>query len=266
MQEKCIVEAGVRTMGDTNLEYDEGFGMNTFKREICAELGVEFWNKLTENLILPDMETEAKCQCCNMSAFMEKFDSMTEPETANKILARVRHGVTPSQSAWAREEFLKVGDLDKFLEGHLQKELAAFEKLYTEGKDFYGDEITEEVLEFLRQNPMVLAPVRKGSKLYMQAFPANMKEYLSSSGERMKRYYACHCPFAKESILSDAPVSDSLCSCSLGHVMNFAEAFLDRELNGRVLSSALKGDMVCTYEVSLPDDIMEKYVKESPGE
>ena len=99
----------------------------------------------------------------------------------------------------------------------------------------------------------------------MQAFPANMKEYLSASGEHMKRYYACHCPFAKESILSEAPVSDSLCSCSLRHAMNFAEAFLDRKLNGRVLTSALKSDMVCTYEVNLPDDIMENYVKECPG-
>ena len=30
-------------MGDTNLEYDESFGINTFKREICGELGEEFW-------------------------------------------------------------------------------------------------------------------------------------------------------------------------------------------------------------------------------
>lgn len=253
-------------MGDTHLEYNEAFGMNTFKREICAELGEEFWDKLSENLTLPDMETEAQCQCCNMKAFMEKFGSMTDPETENRILTRVRHGVAPSQSAWAREEFLKAGDLDNFLEKHLRKELAGFERLNAEGKDFYGEEITDEVLEFLRKNPMILAPVRKGRKLYMQAFPANMKEYLNASGERMKRYYACHCPFAKESILSEAPVPASLCSCSLGHVMNFAEAFLDRKLEGRVLTSALKGDMVCTYEVSLPDDIMEMYVKECPGE
>ena len=53
---------------------------------------------------------------------------------------------------------------------------------------------------------------------------------------------------------------------SWGHAMNFAEAFLDRKLNGRVLTSALKSDMVCTYEVSLPDDILEKYVKECPGD
>ncbi len=46
--------------------------------------------------------------------------------------------------------------------------------------------------------------------------------------------------------------------------MNFAEAFLGRELNGRVLTSALEGDMACTYEVNLPDDIMEMYVKECP--
>ena len=44
-----------------------------------------------------------------------------------------------------------------------------------EKKDFYGQDITDEVLEFIRQNPSMLAPVRKGNKLYCMAFPCNRK-------------------------------------------------------------------------------------------
>lgn len=76
----------------------------------------------------------------------------------------------------------------------------------------------------------------------------------------MKRYHACHCPFAKESILSENVVSSALCNCSLGHVMNFAEAFMDRELRGKVVHSVLNGDLICEYEIEIPDDIMQKYV------
>jgi len=248
-------------VGDTNIEYDEKFGINTFKREICAELGGAFWHKLADGLDLPDIDTEAGCQCCRMRGFMERLESMAEPETVKTILCRVRHGINPSQSAWAREEFLRAGDLDAFLKLHLDRELARFEELNRSGGDFYGQYITDEVLEFVRVHPHILAPVREGNVLHCMAFPGNMKEYLAADGPKEKRYQACHCPFARESILSGAPVSHILCNCSLGHVMNFAEAFLDRRLHGRVVSSVLRGDMTCEYEIDIPDDIMEEYVK-----
>jgi len=84
---------------------------------------------------------------------------------------------------------------------------------------------------------------------------------LQTSDPKMKCYYACHCPFAKESILAEKTVSSTLCYCSLGHIKNFWEAVFDRELDGEVLTSALKGDMMCTYVVYIPDDIMVSYVK-----
>lgn len=93
-----------------------------------------------------------------------------------------------------------------------------------------------------------------------------MNEYLKTADNRMKRYHACHCPFAKESILSDSVVSPVLCHCSLGHVMNFTEAFLGRELEGRVVHSALNGDMTCEYEITIPEDIMDSFVREREKE
>ena len=247
-------------MGDTKINYDEKFGMNTFKREICNAMGEKFWDTLTENLDLPDIETESSCQCRNMCAFMRRFEAVADQETVQKILYRVRHGLHPSQSAWAREEFLKIGDLDSFLEIHQKAELENFIRMNREGKGFYGQEITDEVLDFIRQNPAMLAPVRKGNKLICMAFPCNMNEYIKAESSRMKRYYACHCPFAKESILADETVSPTLCYCSLGHVMNFTEAFLGRELEGRVVRSVLNGDLTCEYEAIIPEDIMSKYL------
>ena len=247
-------------MGDTKIQYDQAFGINTFKREICAELGEEFWEDLVKGIVLPDVETECKCQCRNMYVFMNRFEQMADAETVKKILYRVRHGLRPSKSEWARREFLECGDLDAFIKKHHDNEWNHFVQLHREQKDFYGQEITEEVLAFIEQNPAMLAPVRQGNKLYCMAFPFNMKEYLEATDQTLKRYYACHCPFAKESILSDSPVSGALCNCSLGHMMNFTETFLGRPLNGKVLHSVLNGDLVCDYEIEIPEDIMKEYV------
>lgn len=247
-------------MGDTKVNYHEQFGINTFKREICAELGEPFWQQMTNGIILPNIETEADCKCCNMRVFMHRFEAMADKATVQKILCRVRHGLNPSQSAWAREEFLKTGNLDVFLKKHLETEMNHFVELNQEHRDFYGQEITDEVLEYIKRNPAMLAPVRIGKKLRCMAFPCNMSEYLKAVDDTMRRYHACHCPFAKESILSGTPVSSTLCNCSLGHVMNFIEAFLECSLQGKVIRSVLNGDLTCEYEIVIPNDIIAKYV------
>ena len=60
--------------------------------------------------------------------------------------------------------------------------------------------------------------------------------------------------------MSENVVSSALCNCSLGHMMNFAEAFMGRELEGKIVRSVLNGDLTCEYEIEIPNDIMQKYV------
>lgn len=231
------------------------FSFDNFRREIVAELGEDFWERLVDGLTLPDIDTEADCGCRNMAQFIRRLESMADAETTKCILCHVRHGLHPSQVAWAHEQYLRLGSLDAFLKWHLENELAAFEKRNAEGGDFFGQEIPDDVLEFVRAHPSMLAPVREGNKLRCMAFPWDMRAYLHTDDPKLKRYHACHCPFAKESILTDDPVSPTLCSCSLGHMLNFTEGFLGRSLTGRVVCSVLNGDLTCEYEIDLPEDL-----------
>lgn len=247
-------------MGDRTINYEElGFGFHTFRKEICAEMGEAFWNELVKDIELPDMNSECGCQCHNMYLFMNRLEEMADSETLKKILCKVRHGLNPSQCEGTHEKFLEIGDLDEYL-GDGEDGVEEFARMNREKKDFYGQEITDEVLEFIKQNPKMISPVRRGNKLYTMAFPYNMKEYIEADDEKMKRYYACHCPFARASILSENVVSSALCNCSLGHMMNCYEGFMGREVKGRVIRSVLNGDLTCEYEIEIPDDIMQKYV------
>lgn len=195
-----------------------------------------------------------------MYIFMERLEKLSDSHTVKNLLYKVRHGLRREQSLWARDKFLKVGDLDKFLKSHLESELCNFEKLNKDNAEWYGQLITDNVFNFIKEHTTMLAPKRIGNKLYCTAFPCDMQNYIEATDFKMKRYYACHCPFARESILTDKTVSDTLCNCSLGHVMNFIEAFLDRSLTGRVVSSVLGGSLLCEYEIDIPDDIMAEYV------
>ncbi|MDR2923146.1 MAG: hypothetical protein LBU85_07385 [Treponema sp.] len=148
-------------MADHSIEYSEKFGIDTFKHEIVKELGEKVWQELTFDGIIPNIDTESKCKCINMVTFMERFDKITDKSAAKKALSKVRHGIKPSQSSWAREKFLKIGNLDVFIKQILDESIANFEKLHAENKDFYGDKITKEALDFLNSNPSILIGVRK---------------------------------------------------------------------------------------------------------
>lgn len=253
-------------MSERKIVYDDKFGLSTFKRMIIEELGEKFWNELIEGMTLPDIDSESQCQCMNMYNFVRKLKTLIDDETIKKIFSKVRHGLTPSQVVGAREEFLAIGDLDKFIQKKYEEDFSYFIELNSQKKDFYGDMITDDVLEFLRDNRLMIGGVRKGNKILVRAFPANMSKYLQADNEKMKRYYACHCPFAKESILANHVVSDTLCYCSLGHVKNYWEAVFEQNLDGEVLETVLSGNLQCCYSITIPEDIMELYVKEEKGE
>jgi hypothetical protein len=234
--------------------------MDTLKSEVDEKHGGEAWNILTEGIGTPDIHNEAKCGCHTMREFMKRFDTMTDKTLAKDILTHVRHGLKRSQFTWAKEKFAQYNNIDDFIKVCLDEEIKSFTKLRDTGESFYGQVIDDEVLEFVLSQSGMLSSVRKGSELHITAFPSNMVEYLKETDERKKRYHACHCPFAKESILQEnEEVSKTLCYCSLGHAKIMWEAIFDMDLDGDVVESVLNGDLLCKYVIYLPKEIIDKF-------
>ena len=85
------------------------------------------------------------------------------------------------------------------------------------------------------------------------------KEYLEETDEQLKRYYACHCAWARESIRTrDDEISPTFCYCSAGFTKMPWEAALDQPLEVDMSKSVLKGDLECSFIVHLPEDLVEK--------
>lgn len=242
--------------------YSDTIIMDTIKNEITRKLGEEAWGILTEDIGTPDMHNEEKNGCCTMREFMKRFDDITDDATAKDILTHVRHGLKRSQFDWAKEKFAKCNNnIDNFINVDRNEQIENFTRLRDTGESFYGQKVNDDVLKFLLSQPELLSAVRIGSELHITAFPSNMYEYIKENDERKKRYYACHCPFAKESILKEnEEVSKTLCYCSLGHAKIMWEAIFDIELDGEVIQSALNGDLLCKYVIYLPKEIMDKYL------
>ena len=82
-----------------------------------------------------------------------------------------------------------------------------------------------------------------------------VQEYLDATDDKMKRYYACHCAWARESILQGDEVSSDFCYCSGGFTKQPWEAALDQHLEVELVKSVLRGDNECSFIIHLPADL-----------
>jgi hypothetical protein len=153
-----------------------------------------------------------------------------------------------------REKYKKSADIDDFLMSKHQSFVEELQKCQREAALFFSQEITDEVVEYVRAHPEFECGVREGNLLYITKIPYNTKQYLAETDPTLKRYYVCHCPWAREAIKNGTiRLNAVFCNCSGGFSKKPWEVIFGQTLQVDLLESALKGDFRCRFAVHLPE-------------
>lgn len=153
-----------------------------------------------------------------------------------------------------REKFFKSPNIDVYLTNKHQALMKLLRKCQQDGELFYAQEITDEVLKYVDERPETECGVREGNILYITKIPYNTKQYLAETDPILKRYYACHCPWAREAIRNgNIHLNPIFCNCSGGFSKKSWEVIFGQALQVEVLESVLKGDFRCRFAVHLPE-------------
>ena len=158
--------------------------------------------------------------------------------------------------AWEREIYQSCASVDEYLVKKKQKFMEQMETCQREGRLFFAQEVTDEVLEFIRSEPEMGGGVRVGNIVYETKIPFLTKEYLAESDPTLKRYYYCHCPWAREAVKSGEKVAPIFCNCSAGFHKKPWEGALGQKIQVDVLESVLKGDDRCRFAIHLPETVI----------
>ncbi len=253
-------EPGIMSCID-QIPYDSVNIMQTLGEESICALGRETWNRIVGGIEVPadDMPDERRVRA--MRAFLRRYDERVAPGVSRRIFCRVKHGLKHRDFTWAREKFLQYNDIDAFCAAMRRETIAGFTRSAVDGSHYHGQPVDAAVLRFVIDQPHLLYGARDGNRIGGVAIPRQTQQYLAETDPQRKRYYACHCQFAKASILEgEGAVSKTPCHCSLGHTKVFWEAALDAELSGEVESSVLGGGLLCRFIIDLPDEMMRRYV------
>lgn len=187
-----------------------------------------------------------------VNQLMELLDGNLLPEQTEQVLAGNNHSVPRETQLPEKVEYENSQSLKTYLAERHARKVQELEQHLKENKVWYEQIITQEVVDFVKGNQEVLSGVLQDDKIYVTKIPYDTLAYLNETSDIMKKYYGCHCPFAREAIKAgNLDISGRFCYCSAGFAKFPFEVIFDQKLKVKVLESILMGSNICRFEIDL---------------
>lgn len=190
-----------------------------------------------------------------MQPVIARLEKALGVEACRALLADSLRDLPDEMVAGERELYQSCKDVEEYLVRKKQKFLERMETCQREGRLFFAQEVTDEVLDYIRREPEMGGGVCEGNIVYESKIPFLTKQYLAESDPTLKRYYYCHCPWAREAVKNGQPLTPIFCNCSAGFHKKPWEAALAQKIQVDMLESVLQGDDRCRFAIHLPEDI-----------
>lgn len=213
--------------------------------------GEEMRHKIFDDFNKPPLGTKKEEMPEYTKTLMKKLEDNLDEESYCRILAGNNHHV-PKEAMESEKKFYEESEsLDTYLKERHQRKVAELQEYCDQKKIWYEQVITQEVVDFVKNNQEILSAVREGNTLFVTKIPYEPDKYIKEENPLLKRYHACHCTFARETILKNDDVPYRWCYCSAGFAKFPFEVILGRELEVEVLKSALNGDDICRFAIKI---------------
>jgi hypothetical protein len=156
-----------------------------------------------------------------------------------------------------REKYRQAGSIDAYLVQRKEAFLAALEACLRDGRPFFSQPVTQEVIDYVKSEPEMGGGRREGNIVYEVKIPYMTADFLAETDPARKRYLYCHCPWARE-ILNGNGVrpAETFCNCSGGFHKKPFEAAFGQPVKVEVLESVLLGGDRCRFAIHLPAEVV----------
>jgi len=233
------------------------------RRRLGELAGEEVELKVFSGLELPPLGAPQESYPILTRTIIHRMEEELPPDRCKEILTWNYHEIPPEAFLSKKERFEKALDIDDFLKEEHWRLVEELSRFMRAGDVWYEQEITPEVVEFVQSNQEISAGKRYGDWIIVTKIPYAPKQYLDESDPRLKRYYACHCPLARASILEDGPtIPPAFCYCSAGFDKLPFDVVFGEPVEIEMLESALKGDLRCRFAIRIPEGRMKRRQKD----
>jgi hypothetical protein len=225
--------------------------MDHIRSTLALSVGESIAQAVFEGTEVP-LGSDPSLQSAMTQQVMQRMATHVDEPTMCRVLAGNHHEIPASAYAKEREAFLSSHSLDAYLADFHARQVAVLQHHADTQTVWFEQRITPAVVDFVANNQELLSAVRSDNHLRMTKIPYDPDTYLKSNDPTERRYLACHCPLAREAILTDTPIDPRWCYCSGGFEKYPFEVIFDQPLRVTVLESVLGGSERCRFDVELP--------------
>jgi hypothetical protein len=233
-------------LGATNVLPDIG-------QRLAIIAGEETRHKVYEGVEFPPLGAPQDDYPKLTETILERMEAELPPAKCREVMTWNYHGVPAAAFREAKKRFEKSASIDEYLKGEHERLVEELESYMKKGQLWFEQEITPEVLEFVKNNQEIITGVRKGAKIFTVKIPYSPKQFLEEKDPIMKRYYACHCQLVRTALRDGEPkISPNFCYCSAGFEKLHFDVIFDEPVEAELLETPLKGDLRCRFAIKIP--------------
>ena len=188
-----------------------------------------------------------------MHPVVQRLEAKVGAEACRALLGDSLRDLPDEYYVQDQERFAASRALDAYLQLRKQAFIERLEACRDEGRLFFAQEIDDDVIDFVKSVPEMGGGRREGNVIYETKIPFLTKQYLTETDPVLKRYYYCHCPWAREGVKNgDVTLAPTFCNCSAGFHKKPWTVIYGERVRAEVLESVLMGDERCRFAIRLP--------------
>jgi hypothetical protein len=189
---------------------------------------------------------------------LDRMGAELPARTCREILTWNYHNIPVEAFKESKERFEKAASIDDYLKGDHERLIEEMEGCMKEGRPWFEQEITPEVVAFVRGNQEICTGIRQGDKVYKTKIPYAPKQFLREKDPTMRKYYACHCQLVRTALRDGKPkIPATFCYCSACFEKLHLDAIFDEPVEVELLETPLKGDARCRFAIKIPKSQMK---------
>ena len=228
---------------------------NLFSR--IAEIhGEQMRNEIFKDFSIPPLGVHPEKKPNFTKNIMKRMEDNLGKENTIALLSPCLHGRPPDDIEGDKKILAELG-IDGFLLKKHQDLIKRLERHRDEGSLEFAQIVDDEVIEFVRNNQMFAAGVRKENIVYTSKVPYQTKKFLTEKDENKKKFYLCYCPWIRGAFKegTENEILKIFCHCSAGWYKLYWDQIFEQSILVEPIKTGLYGDLECTFAIHLPENI-----------
>ncbi len=221
--------------------------------------GEKIRDEIFEGLTIPPLGVHPETKPQFTKIALKRVEEKLGENELIALLKPCLHGGLSGDMEKDRKEYHELG-IDAFLEKKQQEKIQEFEKHRDDGTPAFAQSVDNDVVEYTKNNTTCALGKREGNIIYVTKNPYQIKRLLETDDLRMKRFYACYCPWVRGAIKegTEEEVSKHFCQCSGGWYKDYYEQLFEQPIKIEPVETALSGYPYCKFAVYLPEKVIYK--------